>query len=130
MSCPNCGGEELQFPIPEAVAEYLPDDRPAATLCTNCLAVAPADDVPDEYPDFTRVSDAFPADGETGAGLACLLALLDRLVVHREDAERVATEAERRGVDVLLFLDRLAGDSGLDPQLDVERRRRQLEQLI
>ncbi|MCD2202923.1 DUF6276 family protein [Halobacterium sp. KA-6] len=130
MSCPNCGGDEVSFPVPDAVSDYLPDERPAATLCTNCLHVSPADEAPDEYPDFTRVSDAFPADGETGAVFACLLALLDRLVVHRSDAEQVATEAERRGVDVLLVLDRLAADDGLDPHLDLARRRRQLEQLI
>jgi len=130
MGCPHCGGEVLPFPIPDAVGEYLPDDRPAATLCSNCLAVAPADEAPEEYPDFTRVSDAFPADDGTGAVFACLLALLDRLVVHREEAERVAGEAERRGVDVLLALDRLADDGSLDPQLDLGRRRRQLEQLI
>ncbi|MCG1004243.1 MULTISPECIES: DUF6276 family protein [Halobacterium] len=129
MSCPNCGGDRLQFPIPDAVAEFLPDDRPAATLCTICLRVSPADEAPDAYPDFSSVSDAFP-DGETGAVVACLLALLDRLVVHRSEAEAVATEAERRGVDVLLVLDRLAADAGLDPHIDLERRRRQLEQLI
>jgi len=130
MSCSNCGGDELSFRVPDAVSDALPDDRPAATLCTNCLRVSPADDAPDAYPDFTAVSHAFPAGGETGAVVACLLALLDRLVVHRGDAERVATEAERRGVDVLLVLDRLAADDGLDPHLDLARRRRQLEQLI
>ncbi|MGB9964595.1 DUF6276 family protein [Halobacterium sp. CBA1126] len=130
MGCPNCGGDELAFPVPDAVREFLPDDRPAATLCATCLWVSPADDAPDEYPDFTRVSGALPSDGETGAVVAVLLALLDRLVVHRADAEAVATEAERRGVDVLLVLDRLAADDGLDPHLDLARRRRQLEQLI
>ncbi|MFB6071338.1 MAG: DUF6276 family protein [Halobacterium sp.] len=130
MSCPHCGGDELSFPAPEGVREYLPDDRAGATICTNCLRVGPLDDPPADYPDFTAVSDAFPDDGETAAVLACLLALLDRLVLHREDADAVAGTAERRGVDVLLFLDRLAADDGLDPQLDVERRRGQLEQLI
>ncbi|WP_353634683.1 DUF6276 family protein [Halobacterium sp. NMX12-1] len=129
MSCSNCGGDELSFRVPDAVSDYLPDDRPAAALCTNCLRVSPADDAPAEYPEFARVSDAFPT-GESGAVVACLLALLDRLVVHRGDAERVATEAERRGVDVLLVLDRLAADDGLDPHLDLAKRRRQLEQLI
>jgi hypothetical protein len=130
MPCSNCGGQVRRFPVPDSVREYLPDDRPAATLCTNCLAVSPADEAPAEYPDFTRVSDAFPADGETAAVVACLLALLDRLVVHRAEAERVATEAERRGVDVLLVLDRLAAEDALDPSLDLQRRREQLEQLI
>ncbi|WP_336036028.1 DUF6276 family protein [Halobacterium yunchengense] len=130
MACPNCGGDEVAFPVPEDVRGALPDDRPAAALCTSCLYVSPLDEAPEDYPDFARVSDAFPTDGETAAVVACLLALLDRLVVHRGDAERVAGAAERRGVDVLLVLDRLAADPGLDPHLDLRRRRGQLEQLI
>ncbi|WP_232703075.1 DUF6276 family protein [Halobacterium wangiae] len=130
MTCPNCGGDELVFPVPETVHEHLPDDRVGATICTHCLRVSPADEAPEDYPDFTTVSDAFPTDGETSAVLAVLLALLDRLVLHREDADRVAAVAEGRGVDVLLFLDRLAADGSIDPELDVGRRREQLEQLI
>lgn len=130
MTCPNCGGDELVFPVPEAVREHLPDDRSGATVCAHCLRVSPADEAPADYPDFSTASDAFPADGETSAVLAVLLALLDRLVLHREDADAVAAEAEGRGVDVLLFLDRLAADRAVDPELDVERRREQLEQLI
>jgi hypothetical protein len=129
MACPNCGADELVFPVPEDVREHLPDDRPAAAICTHCLQVSPEDDAPAEYPEFAQLGDAFP-DGETGAVFACLLALLDRLVVHRQDADDVAGMAERQGVDVLLVLDRLAADPGLDPTLDLERRRRQLEQLI
>jgi hypothetical protein len=130
MSCPDCGGDELAFPVPDAVREHLPDDRAGATVCTRCVRVSPSDDPPADYPDFSAVSGAFPDDGETAAVLACLLALLDRLVLHREDADAVAEVAERRGVDVLLFLDRLAVDDGVDPALDVSRRRTQLEQLI
>ena len=130
MPCSHCGAETRHFPVPERAREYLPDDRPAATLCTNCLHVAPVDDAPDDYPDFTQVSDALPMDGETAAVVASLLALLDRLVVHRSEAEAVAALAERRGVDVLLVLDRLATDDALDPRIDLQRRREQLEQLI
>ncbi|MDH5019093.1 DUF6276 family protein [Halobacterium rubrum] len=130
MTCPNCGSPTLSFPVPESVRGHLPDDRASATICTHCLQVAPSDDAVSEYPDFSRASTAFPDDGETAAVLASLLALLDRLVLHREDADAVAEVAERRGVDVLLFLDRVAADDSADPELDVTRRRTQLEQLI
>ncbi|WP_232686726.1 DUF6276 family protein [Halobacterium zhouii] len=131
MTCPNCGSDQVVFPVPDAVHDHLPDDRPAATICTHCLYVGPADDAPADYPDLSStVSDAFPDDGETAAVLASLLALLDRLVLHRQDADAVATEAESHGVDVLLFLDRLAADDTLDPHFDVTRRREQLQQLI
>jgi hypothetical protein len=130
MTCADCGGDELVFPVPESVREYLPDDRPGATVCTRCLRVGPSDDPPDEDPDFSAASDAFPSDGETAAVLASLLALLDRLALHRSEAEAVATVAEGHGVDVLLFLDRVAADESVDPALDVQRRRIQLAQLI
>jgi hypothetical protein len=130
MSCSDCGGDELAFPVPASVREHLPDDRAGATVCTQCLRVSPSDDPPADYPDFSAASEAFPGDGETAAVLACLLALLDRLVLHREDADAVAEVAERKGVDVLLFLDRVASDDTVDPALDVSRRRTQLEQLI
>ncbi|MDL0126248.1 DUF6276 family protein [Halobacterium salinarum] len=79
MTCSNCGCPVVSFPIPASVSDCLPDDRPGAVLCTQCLRVAPTDDPPDDYPDFARASDAFPADGETAAVLACLLAPVDRL---------------------------------------------------
>jgi hypothetical protein len=130
MTCSDCGGNQVVFPVPDAVRDHLPDDRPAATICTHCLRVGPADDAPADYPDFTTVSDVFPNDAETAAVLASLLALLDRLVLHRQDADDIAAEAEARGVDVLLILDRLAADDSLDPHFDVTRRREQLQQLI
>jgi len=131
MDCPNCGAGLLAFPVPDSVRGHLPDDRASATICTHCLRVAPSDDAVSEYPDFSQASTAFPdGDGETAAVLASLLALLDRLVLHRADADAVAELAEHRGVDVLLFLDRVAADEGVDPELDVTRRHTQLEQLI
>lgn len=130
MSCPECGGEELVFPVPERLAEYLPDDRPFAALCTDCLHVAPADEGPAALPDFEGALEALPSDKEAGAAVACLLAVLDSLVLYRQEADALATVAETRGADVMLILDRLAHESGIDPWFDLERRAGQLEQLI
>lgn len=130
MSCQRCGAETVAFRVPEALGEYLPDDRSGAELCTRCLAVAPVDDPPEEYPEFRAVSDAFPTNEEAGVALACLLALVESLVLYRAEIEAVATYAETRGADVLLFFERVDADDSLDPSFDVERRTRQLEQFL
>lgn len=130
MPCQRCDADTVAFPVPSELRAHLPDDRPGAELCTRCLAVAPVDDPPAEYPDFRDVSDAFPVNDEAGVALACLLALLESLVLYRAEIEAVATYAETRGADVLVFLERVAADDGLAPHFDVERRARQLEQFI
>ncbi len=129
MVCSNCGGETLAFPVPEVVRDHLPDDRPGATICRTCLTVAPLDEPPDTYPDFTRLLDGFPA-GETGGVVASLLALVDSLALYRQDIEALATMAERDGVDVLLLLDRIAVSGRIQPHFDIDRRRTQLEQFL
>jgi hypothetical protein len=130
MDCPSCGGERLAFPVPADLGAYLPDDRPAATVCTRCLTVVPADEAPAELPDFRAVSDALPRDREAAAALVLALGLLDALAVHRAEIDALLATVERAGVDPLLAMDRLAADPGLAPGPDLERRRAQLEQLL
>lgn len=130
MDCPECGAATLAFPVPADLRGFLPDDRPGAALCTSCLAVTPEDDPPGELPDFRSVSDAFPREPERAVVVAVMLALLDSLVLYRQELDDLAAEAERRGVDPLLVLDRLANDGALDPHLDLPRRRSQLAQLL
>jgi len=130
MPCQLCGADTVAFPVPDDLRAHLPDDRAGAELCTRCLAVAPVDDPPTDYPDFRAVSDAFPVNDDAGAALACLLALLDSLVLYRDELDHVATYAETRGADVLRFLERVDADPGLDPHFDVARRTRQLEQFL
>jgi len=130
MTCPECGGRELVFPVPDRLADYLPDDRPYAALCEDCLHVAPEDEGPADLPDFQQIHDVFPADPEAAAAIACLLAVLDSLVLYRQEADALATVAETSGADVMLVLDRLAHDPEIDPWFDLDRRAGQLEQLI
>lgn len=130
MACPECGGETLRFPVPAALRASLPDDRPAAAICTRCLFVTPSDEPPADLPDFTAVSDAFPQDRETAAALALVLALLDSLALYREELNGLVERVEAAGVDPFLVLDRLARDPALDPHLDLGRRGRQLEQFV
>lgn len=99
-------------------------------LCTRCLHVDPLDDPPEDVPNFQTVSTAFPSSPERALTIVVILALLDSVALYRSELDAVATIAEKRGVDTLLVLDRLAGDPALDPGFDLQRRRHQLAQLL
>lgn len=130
MSCPTCGAPVLAFSLPADLRAHFPDDRPGATLCTRCLAVAPHDGPPADLPDFASVSEAFPRDPERALPVVCLLGLLDSVALYRAEIDALAERAEGEGTDVLLVLDRLAHDGGVDPHFDLDKRRHQLEQLL
>jgi len=130
MPCPECDAEQLAFPVPDDIRGHLPDDRPAATVCTRCLSVTPADEAPAGLPEFRTMSDALPTDRGAAAALLLALGLADSLAVYRAEIDALLGVVERAGADPLLAMDRLAGDPDLDPALDLDRRSRQVEQLL
>ena len=131
MTCPECGAEQLAFPVPEDLRKLLPEEPTAATICTRCLSFEPADGASDELPDFTTISDAFPNNREAAAPLALAVGLLaDSLALYRREIGTLLERTERAGTDPLLAIDRLAADPDLDPAFDWDRRQPQLEQLL
>lgn len=130
MDCPDCGAEALAFSVPADLREYLPGDDPGAALCTRCLAMRPVSDPPAETPDFTRISDAFPSNAAAALPLALLVGLLPSLARYRSEITDLLGRVERAGTDPFLAVDRLADDSGIDTDVDLRKRRHQLEQLL
>jgi hypothetical protein len=128
MPCSACGGETVAFAVPAALREHAPGSSAHATLCSSCLRTAPADEGPSEST-FAAVHESFPS-GEAGAALALALGHLDSLALRRDAVDDCCSYAERAGADVLLTLDRLAGEPALDPRFDVERRRHQLAEML
>lgn len=126
MDCPDCGNETVAFAVPDEHRDLVPDEGERFALCTTCLALHPAMD-PDPNPDFAAVSDAFPT-GAAAVPMALAVGLLDSLALHRSDVEALLRRVESAGADPLLVLDRLAADPTLDPQVDLDTRRRQVEQ--
>jgi len=59
-----------------------------------------------------------------------LVHLLDSLVHNRESIQSLVDWLETGGTDVFLVIDRLATDPSLEPAVDLERRRTQLEQFV
>jgi len=128
MPCPACGGDLVAFAVPAALRDHAPGPGVHAALCSTCLRMHAAGDGPAD-PTFTAVHESFP-DGEAGAALALALGLLDSLALSRDAVDDCCSYAERAGADVLLTLDRLSTADGLDPHVDVERRRHQLAELL
>jgi len=130
MNCPECGTETVVFTVDPDLRECLPGEEPGAALCPRCLAVRPAADPPTGDPDFSQLGDAFPSNVEAGVPMALLLGLLSSLALYREEIAALLERVERAGTDPLLVIDRLAGDPSIDSDVDLGRRRHQLEQLL
>jgi hypothetical protein len=130
MDCPACGSSAVTFEIPEEFEAYTPAAAPSAGLCTRCLRLSPIDDPTGiESPDFTRLSQSFPTD-RGGIAMALLVGLLDSLATYHDEIEALVEHLERSGTDPLLVLDRLDREADLDPEVPLDRRRHQLQQVL
>ncbi|KAA9399060.1 hypothetical protein Har1130_12705 [Haloarcula sp. CBA1130] len=129
MSCPDCGGDLVSFPVPADLRQFLPGNARGASVCRVCLALQPETAPPEAVPDF-GLSDAIPDDDGAAVPLLLLVGLLDSLAMHREEITALLERVEREGVDPLLVLDRLDSSYGEAAHVDLGRRRRQLEQLL
>lgn len=130
MDCQTCGAETVAFAVPDRFEDTVPGSESAVSLCTRCLSMEPAENPPPDEPDFDRISDAFPRTPEGAVAFGLLIGLLDNLALYREEITELLVAVERAGTDPLLAIDRLAADPGIETNLDLSGRRRQLEQLL
>jgi hypothetical protein len=82
-----------------------------------------------ESPEFARLSQSFPT-GREGIAMALLTGLLDSLATYHDEIEQLVETLERAGTDPLLVLGRLDRESDLDPEVPLDRRRHQLQQVL
>lgn len=130
MDCPECGSLIVEFEVPVQFRELLPGDEPGVGVCTHCLALHPVDDPPAGQPNCQRISDAFPASPDAAVPMALAVGLLDRFALYRSEIATLFEAVERAGSDPMLVVDRLASDPTIDSHVDLDGRRRQLEQLL
>jgi len=128
MDCPNCDEPTVRARVPGAYREYAPDDAAAIAVCTRCLTVSPGEE-PETTPTWAEISDALPTD-DRAVPLVLFVDHLDSLATNRAAIEALVAALERDGVDAFATVDRLAADRTLQPTVDLERRRHQLEQLL
>ncbi|MFB6354192.1 MAG: DUF6276 family protein [Halobacteriales archaeon] len=132
MDCPDCGTPTVAFAVPEPYRGHAPDGASAA-LCPSCLTLTAAEDAsvapaPDEA-DFSRIVDSFP-DGEAGAAMALAVGLLvESLTLNRDAIAALFEAVADAGEDPWLVLERLHAAGSVQPDADLGRARRQLEQL-
>jgi hypothetical protein len=148
VTCPDCDDDRLSLTVPPDYREFAPEAAARVTVCRTCLRVRPADgDADDETTevdtettdadteDPTALGDWVPA-GDAGVGVVLLVALLDSLALNRSRIETLVARVERDGADPLLALDRLAdavddgAAGGVEPHVDLSRRRPQLQQFL
>lgn len=128
MKCPECGTDAVVFTVPESVREFAPEASATAAICPACLALTPADSV-DPNPEFGRILESFPA-GDTGATMAIAVGLLvDSLTLNRDAVLSLFERVQADGTDPWLVLERLAVSPTVTPDTELDRLRRQLDQL-
>ena len=127
MDCPECGTEMVAFAVPAVARDAAPGD--VAAICPACLTLVEAD-AAESDPDFSRIIEAFPG-GESGAVMAVAVGLLvESMVLNRESIFRLFDVVSDRGGDPWLVLERLDASPTVQPDADVGRAKRQLEQLL
>lgn len=129
MVCAVCGGEQIAFAIPDVVRDLLDEQPQAMRICTECLIVEPAE-TGAITPDFDRIIEGFPS-GIGGVAMAIAVGrLVDSVALYRAELERLFTWVTDRGIDPWLVVERLDAAGSVTPASDLERSRRQFEQLF
>ncbi|AGB30294.1 hypothetical protein C488_05012 [Natrinema pellirubrum DSM 15624] len=134
MDCPECDTPTLSMSVPAEYRDDVPVTAATVAVCPRCLTLEPIDDgaaaAAGNDTDVSRISDAFPTDPESAVPLALAIGLCSSLATNRPAIEGLLESVERAGTDPLLVLDRLVADPSVEPAIDLERRRHQLEDLL
>ena len=126
--CPRCEGSRFTVRVPEELASHTASA--ALACCRHCLSVEPGDErAVDPDPPWETIHRRFPT-GPQAVGLLLLIDRLGSLALNRAEIESLVAYLEANGVDLFLTLDRLVADPDVEPAVDLDRRRDQLEQLL
>jgi len=126
--CPRCEHPQITMTVPSELSRYAA--APAVRCCQRCLAVEAAESRNESAePSFEAIHRRFPT-GQEGVGMVLLLDKLSSLALNRGDIEALVSILESNGVDLFLTLERLIADPEIDPEINLARRRTQLETLL
>lgn len=131
MAC-SCDLDPIAFTIPDSLREHAPEPTDAMAICPQCLALTVVDAEPAPSAsdvDFSRINEAFPS-AEIGIAMALAIGQLDSIAMNRPAIEALVGFVSDHGTDPWLVLERLARAGSVDPDFDLDRRRRQLDQLL
>lgn len=129
----STAGEPVVFVVPDRYRSLVPGEEAVVALDPRTLELTPVEKEAvsgEGSPDRDRLPASFPSDPDAALSLALLLGLLDEIAIYRSEITTLLEDIEAAGVDPLLVLSRLATDPDLEPRLDLDVRRRQLEQLL
>jgi hypothetical protein len=91
--------------------------------------VRPTAGPPDDPSALAAIGEGIPDRPDAAVPLLLAVDRLSSFALHRAAVEDLLDAVERAGVDPLVALDRLTADPDLDPAVDLDRRRAQVEQL-
>jgi len=130
MDCPECGAPMVDFAVPPDLREAAPSGSEAAAICTQCLRLFPVEEGSTD-PDFSKIIEAFPDAAEGGLPMALAVGLLvESLALNRQKVASLLERVIDANADPWLVLERLSVSPTVQPDADIERASRQLEQLL
>ncbi len=126
--CTTCEQQLVTVLVPADLSTYA--TTPAVSYCQRCLAVEPGEqgDAAEE-PSLTAIHPRLPT-GTNAVGLVLLLGKLESVALNRREIESLCGYLESNGLDLFLTLNRLIDEPSVEPTIDLDRRRTQLEQLL
>lgn len=129
MECLSCGSYVVGFSVPDDLRVEIDRSDETIGICSQCLLLQDWTETRTRA-DFSRIIEGFPS-GRAGVAMALSVGLLvDSVALHNEEVAALFRVVESEGVDPWLVLERLGATPTLDPPVDLDRARNQLDQLL
>lgn len=128
MECPACQAGMIGFSIPTGLEGLDVDAGDSAAICSRCLTLTDTDSGAAQS-SFEQIMTGFP-EGDTGALMAIALGkIVESVALNRSEILQLFDLIADEGTDPWLVVERLAASGSIQTDVDLDRVRRQLEQL-
>ncbi len=128
MECSSCGSYVIGFIVPDDLGVDIEGNKQVG-ICSQCLTLHEWSGSQIET-DFSRIIQGFPSS-RAGVAMALSVGLLvDSVALNNDKIAELFGVVDSEGIDPWLVLERLCAAPTIDPPVDLDRARDQLEQLL